>query len=89
VSPLQWLKSQCVDCRQRKRCLQIAEKCADSDLSERPTVEKIFHMLNETQTTTQRIPSTVNEPRNDPRSSLYQVHTFQANQYYYLSKMPK
>ncbi|KAG2556763.1 serine/threonine-protein kinase Nek11-like isoform X1 [Panicum virgatum] len=67
-----WLKSQCVDCRQRKRCLQIAEKCADSDLSERPTVEKIFHMLNETQTTTQRIPSTVNEPRNDPRSSLYQ-----------------
>jgi serine/threonine protein kinase len=67
-----WLKSQCVDCRQRKRCLQIAEKCADSDLSERSTVEEIFHMLNETQTTTQRIPTAVNEPRNDPRSSVYQ-----------------
>jgi serine/threonine protein kinase len=79
-----WLKSQCVDCRQRKRCLQIAEKCADSDLSERSAVEEIFHMLNETQTTTQRIPTAVNEPRNDPRSSVYQVQTFQADRYYYL-----
>jgi len=71
---LQWLvESLCANCKQKKRCLEIAKMCANSDPHRRPTMAEVIIMLNETETMIQTVPPVVIEPRKNPRSSLYQV----------------
>ena len=76
---MQWLESLCVECKKMKRCLEISEKCANSDPSKIPTVGEITLTLNQTATTIQRVPPVVTDPRNDLTSSLYKVGSFQPN----------
>ena len=70
---MQWLKSLCVDCKRKKESLEIAEKSANLDPSERPSRDDIIGMLNETETTIRKVLGVVDEPINHPRSSLYEV----------------
>ncbi|XP_034569635.1 patatin-like protein 1 isoform X3 [Setaria viridis] len=68
-----WHESLHVECQQMKICIEIAQICAEYDPSKRPTIADIILKLNKTETMVQKVPPDVNEPRNDPRSSLYQV----------------
>lgn len=56
-----------------KRCMEIAKECVEDNAYKRPTIAEIVLKLNETETTIQKAPLVVNEPRNDPKSSLYKV----------------
>jgi len=67
------VESLCANCKQKKRCLEIAKMCANSDPHRRPTMAEVIIMLNETETMIQTVPPVVIEPRKNPRSSLYQV----------------
>ena len=72
---LQWLvESLCANCKQKKRCLEIAKMCANSDPHRRPTMAEVIIMLNETETTIPKIHPVVRERREDTKSSLYQVY---------------
>ena len=61
-----------------KRCIELAKNCVEYEPYERPTIADIVHKLNEIETTIQKVPQVVNEPRNDPSSSLHQVRWFKA-----------
>ena len=71
---LQWLKSQCVECNQKKGFLETVEKCAISDPGKIPSIAELILMLNETETTIPKIHPVVRERREDTKSSLYQVY---------------
>ncbi|KAG2563345.1 cysteine-rich receptor-like protein kinase 25 [Panicum virgatum] len=74
-----WHEALNTDCQQMKRCIEVAKNCVEYEPYERPTIADIVHKLNETETTIQKVPQVVNEPRNDPSSSLHQVvKTFKA-----------
>ncbi|CAO2193027.1 unnamed protein product [Urochloa humidicola] len=65
-----------IDCPQMKRCIEIAQICVDREPHNRPSTAEIIHSLNEIETVdyaSQAYKPKINEPRNDPRSSLYQV----------------
>lgn len=70
---MQWHELIHLECDQMRICIEIAKSCDAKDRSKRPTISEIVHMLNETETTVQMLPPVINEPRNDPRSSLHQV----------------
>lgn len=77
VWTLQWHESLDGDCKQLKKCIEIARSCCHHDPHSRPTIHNIILMLDETETMIQMIPPSINtEPRNDPMSSLYQVCSF-------------
>nr|TKW01882.1 hypothetical protein SEVIR_8G208200v2 [Setaria viridis] len=69
----QWHESLHVECQQMKICIEIAQICAAYDPSKRPTIADIILKLNKTETMVQKAPPDVNEPRNDPKSSLHQL----------------
>ena len=68
-----------------KRCMEIAKECVEDNPYKRPTIAEIVLKLNETETKIQKAPPVVNEPTNDPRSSLCQVWSFKATFNDYLS----
>ncbi|CAL4991224.1 unnamed protein product [Urochloa decumbens] len=69
-----WHESLDVNCPQMQRCIEIAKVCVDRDPCNRPTIDKIILMLDEVDCVKQMmVPPVINEPSNDPRSSLYQV----------------
>ncbi|XP_066337680.1 receptor like protein kinase S.2-like isoform X3 [Miscanthus floridulus] len=68
-----WHETLNTDCQQMKRCIEVAKNCVESEPYKRPTIADIVHKLNEIETTIQKVPQVVNEPRNDPSSSLHQV----------------
>uniref|UniRef100_K3ZIE1 non-specific serine/threonine protein kinase n=1 Tax=Setaria italica TaxID=4555 RepID=K3ZIE1_SETIT len=68
-----WHESLHVECQQMKICIEIAQICAEYDPAKRPTIADIILKLNKTETMVQKVPPDVNEPRNDPKSSLHQV----------------
>ncbi|KAF8691992.1 hypothetical protein HU200_039937 [Digitaria exilis] len=71
-----------VDCPQMRRCIEIAQICVNRDPHNRPTTDEIIHNLKEIETlyhANQTYKPKINEPRDDPRSSLHQiVHRFRA-----------
>ncbi|CAD6253118.1 unnamed protein product [Miscanthus lutarioriparius] len=69
----EWHETLNTDCQQMKRCIEVAKNCVESEPYKRPTIADIVHKLNEIETTIQKVPQVVNEPRNDPSSSLHQV----------------
>jgi len=56
-----------------ERCIEIAQRCVDADPHKRPTAGEIIHYLKETEIIIEKDHPTINEPRNDPGSSLHQV----------------
>ena len=56
-----------MDCNEKKRFLEIAEKFANFDGPKRPTVDEINVMLNKPETMFPKV------PRNDQQSLLYPV----------------
>jgi len=56
-----------------KRCIEIAQRCVDTDPHKRPTAGEIIHYLKETEILIEKDSPTIDEPRNDPGSSLHQV----------------
>ncbi|XP_072146464.1 uncharacterized protein [Setaria viridis] len=68
-----WHESLHVECQQMKICIEIAQICAAYDPSKRPTIADIILKLNKTETMVHKVLPDVNEPRNDPKSSLHQV----------------
>jgi hypothetical protein len=72
-STLQWHESIDASCPQMKRCIEIAQRCVDTDPHMRPTAGEIILYLKEKEIMIQKDPPTIDEPRNDPRSSLHQV----------------
>ena len=74
-STLQWHESIDAPCPQMKRCIEIAQRCVDTDPHKRPTAGEIIHYLKETEILIEKDSPTIDEPRNDPGSSLHQVGT--------------
>ena len=80
---LQWHESIDAPCPQMKRCIEIAQRCVDTDPHKRPTAGEIIDYLKETEIIIEKDLPTIDEPprkkkpiyepRNDPGSSLHQV----------------
>jgi len=71
--PEKWHESIDAPCPQMKRCIEIAQRCVDTDPHKRPTAGEIIHYLKETEILIEKDSPTIDEPRNDPGSSLHQV----------------
>lgn len=79
---LQWHTAIDVDCPQMRRCIEIAQICVNRDPHNRPTTDEIIHNLKEIETlyhANQTSKPKINEPRDDPRSSLHQVCSCKPN----------
>ncbi|XP_025821548.1 putative cysteine-rich receptor-like protein kinase 12 isoform X5 [Panicum hallii] len=74
--PEKWHESIDASCPQMKRCIEIAQRCVDTDPHMRPTAGEIILYLKEKEIMIQKDPPTIDEPRNDPRSSLHQSGYF-------------
>ncbi|XP_039853411.1 cysteine-rich receptor-like protein kinase 14 isoform X2 [Panicum virgatum] len=68
-----WHGTMDANCPKMKRCIEIAQICVDHDPCKRPTMYDIICALDDIEITVEEDPPIINEPRNDPRSSLYQV----------------
>ncbi|XP_039853417.1 uncharacterized protein LOC120711821 isoform X3 [Panicum virgatum] len=81
--PEKWHESIDAPCPQMKRCIEIAQRCVDTDPHKRPTAGEIIDYLKETEIIIEKDLPTIDEPprkkkpiyepRNDPGSSLHQV----------------
>ena len=72
-STLQWHETIDANCPKMKRCIEIARICVDHDPRKRPTLYDIICALDDIEITVEEDPPIINEPRNDPRSSLHKV----------------
>lgn len=70
---LQWLQTVDANCAQMEKCIEIAQSCVDRDPHKRPTTGEIIAKLNGAETTIRWDPQVIEEPKDDPGSSLYQV----------------